>query len=107
MAGITLLVEARIHEAADDAAGAQDAATRSIETLERLCKSHYIGLAYTTRAATIRSLRAAPDLEAAIAYLRNGGSTDDLARALELSASLTGNRRHQREAHELRMAAVL
>ena len=45
-------------------------------------------------------------IEAAIDYLRKGGYTVDLARALDISAEATGNAAQAAEARELRASAL-
>ena len=105
---IVFLCEADALLTAGRREAAFDSAQRAIDALERMNQSHYIGLAYITRAeAKPNDRRNRRDsIEAAIDYLRKGGYTVDLARALDISAEATGNAAQAAEARDLRAAAL-
>lgn len=106
---IVFLCEADALLTAGRREAAFDSAQRAIDLLEGMNQSHYIGLAYLTRAeAKPHDARNRRDsIEAALDYLRKGGYTVDLARALEISAEATGNSAQAAEANDLRAAALL
>lgn len=67
--------------------------------------SHYLGAAHATEAQAHRGLgdtaRAAEHIVTAVPLLEQGGFTLELARANQLAASLTGDRRYRQRADEL------
>ncbi len=99
------LAQARACQANGDHQRSIDAATQAIQMMEGRSHSHYIGLAYLKRGSS-RALRKSPqareDVECAISYLERGAPLNDRMEALTLSASVTRNRVHRREAEELR-----
>lgn len=99
------LAEARAQHASGDAQSTIDAATRAIAMMEGRSSSHYIGLAYLKRGSARLSLgeqHVREDVDAALQYLERGAPLNDRLEALSLSASVTRNRIHIREADELR-----
>lgn len=103
--GVYHLAESRARHANGEFDRSIAAATRAIELMEHRSRSHYIGLAYLKRGSARRSQGCAcvrDDVEAAIAYLERGAPLKDRLDALSLSADVTLNRAHRREAEELR-----
>ena len=101
---IAEIVEGRIHWARSDAAATFDAASRGIVAFQRRKTStHYLGYAFLSRALAGERLGVdvRADAESAVHLLSRGGFIADQRRALELSARLTGNRRHEQIAREL------
>jgi hypothetical protein len=99
------LAEARARHANGEQRLAIDAATRAIELMEGRSQSHYIGLAYLKRGSARLSLgepHVREDVESALHYLERGATLSDRLEALALSATVTRNRVHRREAEELR-----
>lgn len=103
---IVTAVSADLMLRSGDARGALRSAEDAIAAMEQRNHSHYIGLAYITKAeAHSAKARRIEAVEAALHYLRNGAYTSDLARALDISSHLTGNAKHAQEARELESAA--
>lgn len=99
------LAEARARHANGDFDRSIASATRAIDMMERRSRSHYIGLAYLKRGSARHRQGNAfvrDDVEAAIHYLERGAPLNDRLEALALSADVTLNRVHRREAEELR-----
>jgi hypothetical protein len=98
------IVQGRVHWAHHDASATFASASRAIDAFQRRKTStHYLGYAFLSRASAGErlGLDVRTDAESAVHLLSRGGFVADQRRALELSARLTGNRRHEKIAREL------
>ena len=105
MQAIFPLAEARACHANGEEERTIEAATRAIALMEGRSRSHYIGLAYLKRGSarlTLGEPHVREDVDAALEYLERGAPLGDRLEALSLSAAVTRNRVHRREADELR-----
>jgi len=95
----------RARRAAGEVEGVIEAASENIRLMEGRSESPYIGLAYLQRASARHRRgdeKLNEDVEAAVDYLLRGAPLNDQVNALELSYLVTGNRRHRKEAAEIK-----